>query len=405
MMKSKKINFTNADGQKLSATLDWPADEQPHNYAIFAHCFTCGKNLNAVRNISRTLAAKGFAVLSFDFTGLGQSEGEFAETNFSANISDLIAAANFLKEFYKAPSLLIGHSLGGAAVIKAAASIDSVKAIVTIGAPAEAIHVKNLLKDKEEEILKKGEAEVDLGGRPFTIKKQFIDDLEKQSVTQVLVDLRKSILILHSPQDKIVDIDNAAELYLAAHHPKSFVSLDGADHLLSEKADSVYVGDVIASWAGRYLNIASEVIVDTEHQTVAVVGDKASGYTTLVKAGKHFLTADEPEDVGGSDLGPSPYELLSSALATCTAMTLRMYANRKDLQIEQIKVHVDYSRKHCDDCGDAENPGARIDHFERLIEVSGELDEQQLKRLLEIADKCPVHKTLEGKIKIETKYK
>ncbi len=404
-MKSKKINFTNAEGQSLSAIMDWPADQQPHNYAIFAHCFTCSKNLNAVRNISRTLASKGFAVLSFDFTGLGQSEGEFADTNFSANISDLLAAADFLTESYKAPTLLVGHSLGGAAIVKAAASIKSVKALVTIGTPSEATHVKHLFSDIEEEISDKGEAKVDLGGRPFTIKKQFLDDLEKQSVSDVLSDLRQSILILHSPQDSIVGIDNAAELYLAAHHPKSFVSLDGADHLLSSKSDSMYVGEVITSWAARYLKIEPVDTVDTEHQTVAVVGNKASGYTTFVKAGKHFLTADEPEDVGGSDLGPSPYELLSSSLATCTAMTLRMYANRKDLPIEQIKVHVNHSKKHCADCDDVENPGARIDHFERLVELDGDLDEQQLKRLLEIADKCPVHKTLEGKIRIETKYK
>lgn len=403
-MKPNRLSFPNSEGIMLSAQIEWPANQQPHSYAIFAHCFTCGKNLNTVRVISKTLANRGFAVLSFDFTGLGQSEGEFSDSNFSGNVQDLISAANFLKKDFQAPSLLVGHSLGGAAVIQAAASISSVHAVATIGAPAQASHVKKLFKQELSEIESKGIHEVDLGGRLFQIKKQFVDDLENQQVIQTLSNLRKAILILHSPQDAIVSIDNAADLYLSAKHPKSFVSLDGADHLLSQKNDAHYSGEVIATWAQRYLQADEEPSLETEHQTVALIGDQESGFTTLVKAGKHFLTADEPDEAGGSDLGPSPYQLLSSALAACTVMTLRMYANRKGMTIQNLKVHVNHSKRHADDYENT-SAGARIDHFERIVEADGELTENDMTKLLEIANKCPVHKTLEGKIKIETTLK
>jgi len=398
-MKQTHFTFHNGQGLTLSAHMEWPANQQPHTYALFAHCFTCGKNLNAVRNISKALAGYGFAVLSFDFTGLGRSEGDFVETTFSANVSDLLAAAKFIEKDFEPPALLIGHSLGGAAVIQAASQIDSIRAVATIGAPADVQHIKQIFNKALPELKNSGIAKVDIGGRPFTIKQQFVDDLERHSVTGTLAQLKKSIIILHSPQDEIVEINNAALLYRAAQHPKSFISLDGADHLLTNKNDSHYAGRVIAAWAQRNLQVPELNVPETDHQTIASIGDKDSGYTTIVKAGKHFITADEPEDVGGDDFGPSPYELLSSSLATCTAMTLRMYANRKNLEVQEIRVHVNHGKRHCEDC-ETDNANSRIDHFERLIEIDGNLTEEQRQRLLQIADKCPVHKTLEGEIKI-----
>jgi len=401
-MKETYFTFQNNEGIALSARMQWPANQQPHTYALFAHCFTCGKNLNAGRNISKALAGRGFAVLSFDFTGLGGSEGNFADATFAANVSDLVAAADFLKKQFEAPGLLVGHSLGGAATILAAKQIQSVKAVATIGTPADLHHVKHIFEAHLPQIKSQGFAEVNIGGRPFTIKQEFVDDLQHFSITLTLSTLKKPILILHSPLDEIVGIDNASLMYQAARHPKSFIALDGADHLLTNKNDSYYAGEVIASWAQRYLQLPMATSLNTEHQTVALVGDKASGYTTLIKAGKHYITADEPEDVGGNDFGPAPYELLSSSLATCTAMTLRMYANRKNLEVSEIKVYVNHNKRHCEDCSNAES-GAHIDHFERLIEIEGTINADQRQRLLEIANKCPVHKTLEGEIKIVTR--
>lgn len=384
--------------------MEWPANQAPHSYAIFAHCFTCNKNLHAVRVISKALAGRGFAVLSFDFTGLGRSEGNFQDSNFSANVNDIISAAGFLKDRFNAPALLVGHSLGGAAVIQAAKDMDTIRAVATIGAPAEAEHVKKVFEEHLPGIESRGIAKVSLGGRPFLIKQQFVDDLRNHVITDVLNKLKKAILILHSPQDVIVGIDNAAALYQGAHHPKSFISLDGADHLLTDKADSNYAGEVIAAWASRYVGLPQKISLESEYETVALTGNREAGYTTLLKAGKHFITADEPEDVGGNNFGPTPYQLLASSLAACTTMTLRMYANRKGLDINEIKVHVNHSKRHVDDIEQNNEPAARIDHFERLVEIEGDIDENQRKRMIEIAKKCPVHKTLEGRIAITTAY-
>jgi uncharacterized OsmC-like protein/esterase/lipase len=404
-MKKENIQFEGSKGDKLSATIHFPADNHPHNYVIFAHCFTCNKNLNAVRNIILGMTKKGFAVLSFDFTGLGQSEGDFSDTNFSSNIEDLIKASNYLKENYKEASLLVGHSLGGAAVLMAANKIDSITAIATIGAPAQADHVLNLIEDKKEEIQKNGEAKVNIGGRPFKIKKQFLDDLQSRDNLKKIEDLRKSILILHSPQDQTVDISNAATIYEKAHHPKSFISLDGADHLLSNKEDSIYAGEVIATWADRYINKPNQQKISTDSQTAAFIGKKEDKYTTQIVAEGHHLIADEPEDVGGNNFGTSPYGLLTSALAACTAITLRMYANRKDWNVDEILVHVDQDQRYDEDSQNCESENSKITFFDRIIEIKGSLDEKQRKRLIEIANKCPVHKTLESKIKVETKEK
>lgn len=402
-MKRLKAKFKNKDGQELSARMELPANGHPHNYAIFAHCFTCNKNLTAIRNVVNNMTEAGFGVLSFDFTGLGESDGDFADTNFSSNVEDIIAAANFLKSEYNAPSLLIGHSLGGAAVLFAGDKIDSIKAIATIAAPSNPEHVQHLIQSNVEEIEKEGSAEVNIGGRSFNIKKQFVDDLKKHALPKVLKTMRKSLLVMHSPQDVTVGIENAAEIFTAAHHPKSFISLDGADHLMTNKADSQYVGKVIASWAERYLHIDKGEAIQSESQTVVRIKDKTNKFLTQIQAGKHSMLADEPTDVGGEDLGPSPYQLLTAALGACTAMTMRMYADRKGWEIEEIRVHLNHDKRHSDDCADCEKPSSMIDHFERILEINSKLDEQQLQRLMEIANRCPVHRTLEGDVKMTTR--
>ena len=402
-MNLQKVVFDNKDGQQLAGRLELPADQHPHNMVIFAHCFTCTKNLAAVRNISKGLTSNGFGVLRFDFTGLGESEGEFADTNFSGNVEDLVAAASYLEEKYEAPSLLVGHSLGGAAVIFAAAKIPSVRAVATIGAPSNPVHVKHLLRSSIEEIKTEGKAVVNLSGRDFTIKKQFLDDLEANALPETVKTLKRSLLIMHSPQDSTVDIKNAEEIYISAKHPKSFVSLDGADHLLSDKEDSIYAGKIISAWAERYLHRLEKEVLKTSHQVVAsLAGD--DGFTTQMKVGNHYTVADEPGSFGGNDFGPSPYEFVSAGLSACTAMTLQMYAKRKKWDLQNVEVHTSYGKVHAEDCEACESPNSKIDKFEREILLSGELDQKQKTRLLEIADRCPVHRTLESKAHIETKF-
>jgi putative redox protein len=401
-MKKEKVSFKGQQDHELSAVIHFPADQKPSNFVIFAHCFTCNKNFNAVRNISLGLTKHGYAVLSFDFTGLGESEGNFSDTNFSTNLSDLTRAAAFLKENYKAPTLLVGHSLGGAAVLMAASKIESVTAVATIGAPSQPEHVLHLLKGGIEEIKKNGEAEVSIGGRPFKMKEQFFKDLQENKDLKNLEELRKAILILHSPQDDTVPIKNAREIFEKAHHPKSFVSLDGADHLLSKKVDSLYAGEMIATWAKKHLAPVNGIMLKTDAQTLAQIGSREDNYTTQIIAEGHHLISDEPENVGGDNFGPSPYGLLTSALAACTAITLRMYANRKKWPVEEIEVHVNQEKRHEKDTKKYDSDGGKITFFARKILIKGELDAKQIKRLMEIADNCPVHKTLEANIKITT---
>ena len=402
-MNTQKIEFKNPEGQTLAGRLELPIDRHPHNFVLFAHCFTCTKNSSAVRNISKALTSNGFGVLRFDFTGLGESEGDFADTNFSGNVEDLIAASDFLKETYEAPTLLIGHSLGGAAVIFAASEIDSVKAVATVGAPSNPVHVKHLFKSGIDEINKTGMAVVNLSGRDFTIKKQFLDDLEEKSLPKTAKELRKPLLVMHSPQDDIVGINNAEEIYVAAHHPKSFVSLDGADHLLFNKQDSIYVGEVVSGWAKRYLNSTEKVNADlkSNHQVVASLGT-GDGFTTQMRMGNHYMLADEPESFGGNDFGPSPYEYVSAGLSACTVMTIQMYAKRKGWPVENVEVHTSYSKRHAEDCENCEETSAKIDTFDREIKLTGNLDEKQKARIMQIADKCPVHKTLHSETQIIT---
>ena len=401
-MNLQKVTFQNKEGQHLVGRLELPLDQHPHNFAIFAHCFTCNKNLSAVKNIGKALTSKGFGVLRFDFTGLGESDGDFEDTNFSGNVGDLIAAADYLKENHEAPTLLVGHSLGGAAVLFAAAEVSSVKAVATIGAPSNPNHVRHLFKSDLKEIETTGKAVVNLSGRDFTIKKQFLDDLESKSLPDIVKNLRKAVLFMHSPQDNTVGIKNAEEIYIAAHHPKSFISLDGADHLLMNKKDSNYAGEVIAGWAQRYVEIDPTSQLNSTHQVVASLGGQ-DGFTTAMKVGNHFMTADEPTSFGGNDFGPSPYELVSAGLSACTAMTVQMYVRRKGWPLENIEVHTSYGKEHATDCENCESDNAKIDTFNREIKLTGELDEKQIARILQIADKCPVHKTLHNETQVITK--
>ncbi len=392
-MRSKRISFKNSSGQELSAKIDLPVHGKPVACALFAHCFTCSKDLNAVRNINLGLTGLGIAVMRFDFTGLGQSEGDFSDTNFSTNVDDLVAAAEFMEKEMDAPQMLIGHSLGGAAVLSAAAKLADVKAVVTIGAPSDPVHVKKQLKGKEDEIKATGEVEVELAGRKFNIKKQFLDDIETVKLKDHLKGLGKAILVMHSPQDLTVSIDNAKDIYVAAHHPKSFISLDGADHLLSKREDSVYVGEVIASWAKRYLDLSENEKLVTNKQVIVSL-DNEDGFTTQVATHKHSFLADEPKDVGGEDLGPSPYDLLLASLGTCTVMTLKMYSTRKEWPLERALVNLSHEKVYLEDLKKEGEGNGWLNTIVREIELIGDLDEKQREKLLSIANRCPVHRTL-----------
>lgn len=403
-MKAQKLTFPGATGELLAARLDTPDNGSPHTYALFAHCFTCTMNLKAIGNITSALTERGIAVLRFDFTGLGESEGDFADTSFSSNVADLVAAANFLAENYTAPALLIGHSFGGAAVLQAAAQIESARAVVTIAAPCDPSHVAHLLGESQAEIETNGYATVTIADRSFTITRQFLDDLSEQRMRETIRNLRRSLLIFHSPLDDIVEISNAARIYDAALHPKSFVSLDRADHLLTDPRDSQYVGIVIAAWAGRYLTDTAQAVVMPEPtapgEVIVEIGQQ--GYTSVIRAGRHRMLADEPASVGGADLGPDPYGYLLSSLGACTVMTMRMYANRKKWPLEGVMARLYYQKVHARDCEDCENSEGYIDIIDRKLEIHGTLDDEQRKRLREIADRCPVHRTLHGEIKVRT---
>ncbi len=403
-MRSQKVSFVNSNGYGLSARLELPVNQHPHTYAIFAHCFTCNKNLTAVRNISRALTMSGIAVLRFDFTGLGDSEGDFADTNFTSNVEDLVAAADYLTENHQTPRILIGHSLGGAAVLCAAGKLAGVKAVATIGAPFDPHHVSHLFKTDIDEIKATGAADVIIGGRNFKVKKQFLEDLEAQLVEEKLRNLRKAILVMHSPQDRTVEVENARRIYSTAHHPKSFISLDGADHLLSRKEDSLYAGDMIACWAKRYINQPEKETLKVEKQVAVRLGE--TGFTSDVMVRQHSLTADEPESIGGNDFGATPYELVAAGLGACTAMTIQMYARRKKWQVDEVTVHLDHKKDYAQDMNDVANEKPiKVDQFNREIILEGDLTIEQKKRLLEIADRCPVHRTLHGKVEINTVLK
>lgn len=394
---SRKLTFPGASGETLAARLDLPAGA-PRAFALFAHCFTCSKDIFAAARIAGELATHGIAVLRFDFTGLGNSEGEFANTNFSSNIEDLLAAADYLRENFQPPQILIGHSLGGAAVLAAAANVPEARAVATIGAPADADHVIDNFSAKVSEIEKKGIAQVELAGRAFTIKRQFLDDLRVQSVAERVAAMRKALLVFHSPRDETVGVENAAAIFSAAKHPKSFVSLDDADHLLSRRTDAVYVAQVLSAWVSRFVDGAEEhhfLPFPGPDGQISVAETRGGKFQNEIVARSHRMVADEPVEFGGMDSGPTPYDFLSIALGTCTAMTLRLYADRKKLALERAVVHVRHDKVHAEDCAECEGREGRIDRFERELDLVGKLDEDTRQRLKEIADKCPVHRTLE----------
>lgn len=393
--RSKKISFTGAQGDELAALLDLPAGPV-RAYAVFAHCFTCSKDVFAAARISGALADLGIGVFRFDFTGLGMSGGEFANTNFSSNIEDLLCAVSFMRQNLEAPNILIGHSLGGAAVLAAASEVAEVKAVATIGAPADARHVMRSFQADLTRIEQDGTAEVELAGRRFQIRRQFIDDLDEHNLRERIGRLRKPLLIFHAPRDEVVGIENAGKIFDAARHPKSFVSLDDADHLLTQRRDALYVAEVLAAWAGRYIG-REQAERDERPGDVVTVSETGLGkFQQRVTVGPHRLTADEPETQGGLNSGPTPYDFLSIALGACTSMTLRMYAEHKELDLGAISVTVDHKRVHARDCAEcAAGREGYIDRFERTIRISGSIAPSLSGKLTEIAGKCPVHRTLE----------
>jgi len=404
----QKITFEGSQGHQLAARLDVP-DGEIKAYALFAHCFTCSKDIFAAGRIAIALNALGIAVLRFDFTGLGASEGEFENTNFTSNVQDLIKAADYMRENFQAPSILIGHSLGGAAILVAAHDMPEIKAVATIGAPADSAHVAHHFEGARDEILEKGEAEVCLVGRPFKIQKQFLEDIESQSMDNNIAQLKKPLLVLHAPMDQTVGIENAEHIFKTAKHPKSFVTLDSADHLLSKREDAAYAARVIAAWASLYVGYKLSDIDKKKpvaDKTVVVRTSDNGKFQQYVQMGKHFILADEPESVGGDDTGADPYGLLLASLGTCTSMTLQMYANHKNLPLEGVEVSLSHKKIHAEDCGECETTSGKIDQITREITIKGEeLTDEQRGRMIEIADKCPVHKTLHSETIIITSEK
>ena len=401
-MPTERITFEGHSGHPLAARLDMPQGDHLGT-ALFAHCFTCSKDIPAARRIAGRLAAMGIAVLRFDFTGLGHSEGEFENTSFSSNVDDLLKAADYLADRGMAPGLIIGHSLGGAAVLKAAGQIKSIKAVVTIGAPFDPEHVTDNFKSAISEICAEGTADVSLGGRPFKISREFIEDISKAELAPAIANLNRALLVLHAPLDDVVSIDNAAEIFMTAKHPKSFVTLDEADHLISKASDAEYTAGVIAAWVTRYLDLTPPAPpVGAPEGVVRVREADPQGFLQDITSGPlHHALADEPLAYGGTNRGMSPYGFVSSGLGACTSMTIRMYARRKKWPLEYVWVDVTHDKVHAQDA----EVGAtthKIDSFRREIHLGGDLDADQRKRLLEIADKCPVHKTLEHSSQILT---
>jgi len=403
------IQFKNHEGLTLTGDLEMPENNQPRAFALFAHCFSCTRKIRAAVHITRAMAAQGIAVLRFDFTGLGQSEGDFADSSFSANVDDLLAAADWIAKEHQPVQILVGHSLGGTAVLAAAPQIASCRAVACINAPAEPKHVLHHLHNDLDNIKQTGSAVVNLGGRPFRIRQDFVDDVRNQDISQRLHDLKRALLVLHAPLDQTVDVQNAQNIFAAALHPKSFVSLDKADHLLSNPSDSKYAGVLIAHWASRYLdpvesNNTEPVTTDEAvSDGVTVIGRTKDGFACRVQSGRHQWISDEPSSMGGLDTGPDPYAHLCAALASCTVMTLNMYAKHKKLAVEQVSVNVKHDRIHAKDCADCERTDGKIDRLHRQITILGKLTTEQRQRMLEIADRCPVHRTLENEIKVDSR--
>jgi putative redox protein len=401
-MRSERLDFANTKGEKLAALIDLPLGK-PAAFALFAHCFTCGKDNLAAKRISERLAMCGIGVLRFDFTGLGMSEGEFANTHFSSNVDDLVAAADHLRKTHGAPAILIGHSLGGAAILAAAHRISDARAVVTIAAPSDPTHVTDLFKEHINKIREQGEVEVALAGRPFRIKREFLDDVAEQRIDDRVRNLHKALLVFHSPTDDTVSIDNASRIFTTAKHPKSFVSLGGADHLLSKRSDAIYVANVIAAWVERYLEQSAERSNEQIEGGTVLVRETGNGkFQQEILSGPHRFLADEPVKVGGQDSGPGPYDLLLAGLGACTSMTMRLYAENKKLPLDRVSVRLTHNKIHAEDCLNCETKVGMLDRIDRNITLEGALSAEERKRLMEIADKCPVHRTLKSEIDIRT---
>ncbi|MGK2957283.1 MAG: bifunctional alpha/beta hydrolase/OsmC family protein [Acidimicrobiales bacterium] len=397
-----QISFDGSRGAPLAGRLDLPAGPAKA-FALFAHCFTCSKDLRAAGRIASRLNAHGIAVLRFDFTGLGGSGGEFSNTDFSSNIDDLLLAAAWLREEHRAPQLLVGHSLGGAAALAVAADIPELRAVATIGAPSSADHLTSLFRGDLDVIERDGSAVVEIGGRSFTIRQELVADLRAHVIEERAAQLDAAVLVLHSPLDNVVGVEHAARIFTSARHPKSFVSLDGADHLLSDPADAAWAADMISTWAARYIVDETPAAPIPSAAGPVLVAETLQGtFLNHVVAGRHQFLADEPADVGGFDAGPSPYDLLAAGLGACTSMTLRMYANRKSLPLDRVTVEISHTRVHLDDCEHPGSQGALIDQFERRIHLEGALSDEQRSSLVVIADKCPVHRTLNAPARIHT---
>ena len=401
-MRSERLDFANTKGEKLAALIDLPLGK-PAAFALFAHCFTCGKDNLAAKRISERLAMCGIGVLRFDFTGLGMSEGEFANTHFSSNVDDLVAAADHLRKTHGAPAILIGHSLGGAAILAAAHRISDARAVVTIAAPSDPSHVTDLFKEHIDKIREQGEVEVALAGRPFRIKREFLDDVAEQRIDDRVRNLHKALLVFHSPTDDTVSIDNASRIFTTAKHPKSFVSLGGADHLLSKRSDAIYVANVIAAWVERYLEQSAERSNEQIEGGTVLVRETGNGkFQQEILSGPHRFLADEPVKVGGQDSGPGPYDLLLAGLGACTSMTMRLYAENKKLPLDRVSVRLTHNKIHAEGCLNCETKVGMLDRIDRNITLEGALSAEERKRLMEIADKCPVHRTLKSEIDIRT---
>ncbi|HET6159588.1 MAG TPA: alpha/beta fold hydrolase [Dongiaceae bacterium] len=403
MIRSDKVEFKGSSGDLLAGRLDRPAGRL-RAFGLFAHCFTCSKDVFAAQRIATGLAERGIAVLRFDFTGLGNSAGDFGNTSFSSNVADLVAAADYLRAQHQAPQILIGHSLGGAAVRLAAVKVPECAAVVTINAPFDPQHVKHLFADSLDTIERDGVATVTLAGRSFTLRKDFVEDLTTHAPADNLRALQRALLIFHATQDKIVGIENARLAYEAALHPKSFIALDGADHFISRREDATYIADLLAAWASRYLESGERVAEPQAAAGTVVVTSAGEGiFPQLISAHGHRLRADEPVEAGGTDTGPGPYDFLLAGLGACTAMTLRLYADRKKWPLANAHVTLRHNKIHAEDCAECETKAGMLDKMERMIRLDGPLDADQKARLMEIADKCPVHRTLTSEVRIETR--
>ena len=397
-----RLKFKSKLGFDLSGILHEPDLRGIQAYAIFAHCFTCTKSLSAGKNVAQELAENGIATLRFDFTGLGGSKGQFEDTSFSTDVDDLISASDFLAENYESPQVIVGHSLGGTAVLAAASRIDSIKAVATVGSPSSPEHILHVMEAQLDEIAATNEANVNLAGRNFTFKQSFVDDVRSYKLD--IADLGKALMVLHAPMDDTVSINEASKIFVTAKHPKSFLSLDGGDHLLTRDEDSLYVGSVIASWAKRFIDPMDAPTEEAQKEGISSTAKTNEGFYNIVSARTHRFIVDEPLSYGGTDLGPTPYEYLGAALGSCTSMTLNGYARRKELNVTSVSVDVKHTRIHAEDCDSCEKTDGKIDQFTREITINGNITEAQRARMLEIADRCPVHRTLENEIKIVTRH-